>query len=179
MATTTLKPETDELTTGWSITGTPSTHSECLDEGIGSANDATDNISTGGTDTFKTTLSAIPGSFASANTADFSLRYLDLIVRTGRAIHLQIFQSDGVTAITDEESTTLSSASWVTITGSLTISGTNSAAAWTDAQLHMRITASGAVTTTRVTVVDIELDYSTSAATAATKLYHYRRLREY
>jgi len=179
MPITTLVPVTDELTTGWTKNGAPSTHSQCLDEGIGSANDDTDNISSGGTTTFKTTLTAVPGSLTSATTVDYSLRYKDNIERSGRAIHLQIFQSNGTTAITDEETATLFSDGWVTITGSFTISGTNSAAAWVDPQLHMRITASEAATTTHITVVDIELDYSTSSVTAATKLYYYRRLREY
>ena len=102
MPSTTLVPITDQTTTGWTNVG-GATFSASLDEGIASADDTTSYVHiSSGTSALQLTVTESPATFTSAISCDWAARCASVSDARTHTLELQIFESDGATAITDK-----------------------------------------------------------------------------
>ena len=176
MPSTTLVPITDQTTTGWTTVG-GATFSASLDEGIASADDTTSYVHiSSGTSALQLTVTERPATFTSAISCDWAARCASVSDAQTHTLELQIFESDGATAITDKTTQLLSASAYTDYSGSFSITGTNNASSWSGARIHISL-ASGYFTQFNLTAIELNVTYNSSASIPIPIIVHHRKLQ--
>lgn len=168
MATTQLLPNGDKSFGATWLPNTGSTMWDMVDEGTGSADDATTYISTGNETTAKLELTATPSDFAGASAVSISVRCQRTSNKgDAKTLWVRVFESDGTTAITDEKQLTLAIGYATRTDATFSITGTNTKVSWDGAVVALR--TQGADGFCHVSAVDVDLTYTPSGPSPQTE----------
>jgi len=155
------RPSSDVTTTGWFRQPSSGNFYDKCNDGFPGYDDATYNsvdVSGGG---IVYGGASLPGDFPSggADSIDYSIR-VDLNSTKqdpAPGFIIRVLESDGTTVIADMAERALTSASFVTLTGSLSITGTNTSTSWTGHRLSVTPYENDDSATVFFYVADLEL----------------------
>ena len=171
MPSTTLVPVSDISTTSWSEIGPGTDFFDQVDDGF-PADDNTSFVETT-TDSavLKLGLTNRPSNFDFADTVNYTIRITTEAKHT-KQLKFRIFESDGTSAITSLVTISTAANSWMTLTGSMSITGTNNSTSWTDPQLHVHCVDLSS-SSLSITAVDIDVDFTETSEDIGSPWYHY------
>lgn len=155
------RPSSDVVTTGWFRNPSSGFYWDKCSDGFPGFDDATYcsvDVS-GGAIVFGG--SSLPGDFPTggADSIDYSIRVDLNSTKQSPApgFIIRVLESDGVTVIAEMAERAMTSASFVTLTGTLSITGTNTATSWTGHKLSITPYENDTSSTVFAYVADLEL----------------------
>ncbi len=180
------RPSGDVTTAGWFRNPSSGNFYDKINDGIPGYDDATYVSALDSASPIVFDGSAMPGDFPTggADSIDYAIR-IDLNSTKATpdpGFRIRVLQSDGTSVIADMAERAITSASFVTLTGTLSISGTNNSTSWTGHKLSFLPYDNDGSTTTYVYVADLQLTvhYTVGGGgggSIAPLAYYYRRRR--
>ncbi len=161
MASFESRPTADDTNTGWFREPASGGFWDKIDDGFPGYNDATYVSALDSAANIIFDGSSLPGDFPSggADSIDYSIR-IDLNSTKASpdpGFKIEVRQSDGSTVIATMSERAITSASFVTLTGTLSITGTNTDTSWTGHTIAIQPYDNDGSTSTYVYVADLEL----------------------